>query len=326
LDIGSFFLMVLGRPFAFDYWPGVVVGLTSLLLFIGVSALYLRRHGLNRFLVSWVVLGLYSVGEALLSTVGRLPMSMRNAVRPDYALHGIYFVIASIVILGMIDFQAGRRRMTATAIATAFIVGVGLSSITQSPVSLLREQHFELLQGKACIQLLPVLDTPHCSHEVYPWPAQMPERLRAADSLGIMRPGLIHELKPSGDTTFYGEVAFSFQIPEGIHFAGGWAITEHRVTDAVAITGFDEDGDEVVLGVLRGGLERNDVAQLFEDEKFRFSGWGGTIPLDRMRYDPDADNCGLRAYALDTETNELFELPWLENAVLGWCGKIRIWR
>ena len=320
MDVGIFFLTVLGRPFASGYWPGAAIGLVSLLLFIGAIACYIRNTGVHKGLTAWVVVGLYSIVQAALITAGRLPMSMDHATRPDYALHGVYVVIATIVILGMIDYEAGRRRMAGAVIATAFFGGVLLASTTESPASRLQNQFFELQQGKACIQLFPVLNARECPHEVYPWPGQMPERILAAGSLGIMQPGLIHEIVPTRDAAVYGEVAFTFQVPEGIHFTG-WAAIHEQVTDAVAITGLDEKGKEVVLGVLRGGLGSDEVAGLL-GERYRYSGWAGTIPLAQMLYDPIQTNCGLHAYAMDTGTNALTELPWLENSVLGWCGKL----
>ena len=319
-DILSFFLMVLGRSFANDYLPGTIVGLLlgALYLFCVLSGA--RKMMRERAFAAWTVVGLYSISQALLITVGRLHLSTESATRADYVIHSVYIYIASLVLLGLVAWRSGRRAGIPILLTGTFFTGILIGAVSESPIAAMRLQAHEFRQGRACIQLYPLLYQMQCPRWAYPWPAQMPARIKAANELGIINPRLVIQIERVPDVPVHGSVGVSFRVPKGIHF-DGWAVVNGEIADAVVITGDTDEGEERVLGVFRSGVQRGDVARAM-GEKFRYAGWAGDIAETELVYDSKQKNCGLRAYVFNIAASRFYPLDWKSNAVDSWCGRL----
>jgi hypothetical protein len=313
LDIVRFALAFLGNPFSNTYNSSAAIGLVLLSSFVLVaffSLLEWHRKGfvVARYLLPWLVLGVYSISQAILATITRLPMSQGHALRPDYIIHPIYLPLATLALLVILS-----NKFSKVFLKQFLLLWLGLLIVIFVNYSL-RVNHFQQLlafhhslqHGKACAQLINFYDSESCLKILYPKPNKVPPHIRRLDELELIQPGLVKSL--AIDSSLAGKggyVELLEETSQGIRIKG-WAILEQRPADAVVIIYEPQEQTPRIVHILKTGRYREDVVKILGEKKFARSGWSGTIQTQQLP--AKANLCSLNVYGFDSERNRFIPL------------------
>jgi hypothetical protein len=148
-----FSLRFLGNPFSGDARTASFVAAATLAALIPLSWLALRRS--PRAALAWMTLAAYSISQALLATITRLPMG-GNSMRGDYVVHAVYLYVAAAALL----LIAWPARVLARAVALAAMLS--LLGLLRSDVRAdLRWTRDTKLTARRCLVEDPAACDPH---------------------------------------------------------------------------------------------------------------------------------------------------------------------
>jgi hypothetical protein len=302
----------LGNPFAWDDNVAFLLGSVSFLLVVVAlwAAWALRKDETTRLLsYGWLAVAAYSLGQALLATLMRLPLSLEFAMRQDYRSHALYLPFAALAIIWLWSEKQNRRRYRIGVgfLVIAFTLNAWSVVLHASTIKDLRVHRARALRAKACAQLSPsargidacLIHVSLSSHFL--------ERMRQLTEVGAIEPGLASTLEFGDASRIDG--AIEAIENRGDHLAiRGYALLDGQPVDAIAVTHTDES-QEVIVGIYRGARLRKGLQNRL-GHRYRYAGWRGRV------YDPTLQSSNrsgkLRAYAVATATNELFPLPPFE--------------
>lgn len=105
-SVFGFFLTVLGRSFSEEPHLAVCMGGINLGLYALGTVRAWQVDWRDRTAWAWMLIGGYALMQALLATIGRLPMGMGHALRPDYITYGTYLLVAGIAFRHRDDWDS----------------------------------------------------------------------------------------------------------------------------------------------------------------------------------------------------------------------------
>ncbi|MCX8049351.1 MAG: hypothetical protein N3A55_06790 [Methylohalobius sp.] len=186
-QIVSFFLIVLGLPFADGPYVAAFLGGANLCLYaLGIRRVWRCKQN-DAVSWAWTVIGGYALSQALLATVGRLPMGMGHALRPDYITYGIYLLIAGSVLMRRALLASGADRSSHLVLIAG---GATLGMAFLHAPSALKQMHARYHRLRAdisCLQLMLAFPGERCPIAFYPDPELVLSRARSAHALGVLQ-------------------------------------------------------------------------------------------------------------------------------------------
>jgi hypothetical protein len=210
----------------------------------------------------------FTLGNALLVTVGRLRNGIAQALAPRYITYSVMLPVA-LLFLGTLILRHWRARhptaesaASASAVAACVVTALALLLVLGSVDSLSdwsKEKRCRLID-KALVLSINVVDEPHeLDKWVYPFltPLQLKERMNALNRLGYFRPPLLRSRNireiAKADTpgsTAYGEIEQGVKNQEGFALVGSVFLPEsQRAADAVLLTCDDPQGNPVIFAL-----------------------------------------------------------------------------
>ena len=313
LDMSSFGLAFLGNPFSSNYEFSIAIGLILFIVYVGLLLLALvsslDKAWVKFHCLPWFVIGLYSISQAALATITRLPMSHTHALRPDYIIHPIYLVLANLALIAILSHYLSKNYLRKTGIIVmCFIVGLYLSyNFDQKKYHQLVIWHQDLQHFKACIQLIDFYEIESYNLLGCPGRAIVPEEpwVQGLDRLGLLKPGIVKSFKTENSSSNSGTINQLKTTPEGF-IISGWAAINMQPADAVVVTYEEKNQPPSIVGIFSTGLANQDVSEQLNNTRLISAGWQGIIKKDLLP--PQARVNSLRAYAFDTQNNRLFAL------------------
>jgi len=269
---------------------GLALGAAVLAAFCVLAVPAVRTEAephVARARLAWVVVGLYSLAQALLAMAGRLPMGLGNALRSDYVSHAMYLYVA-VAALGLL--AGGERTRRGTAIACG-IGAIALSATLVAPGMRedLQQHASHFRYTRACLLLARLHELP-CLDLVFP---DVERRSAAIEGISpfLVRP-LLDRLPdaPAGEGTL-----LSWAPRGGAVVLTGTARVEGDPARAVVVTRRDGARERIVrivpVGQKRAYAPRNASGDALA------SGFGLLLRAEDLRPGP----CGLRFRGVDAE-------------------------
>ena len=294
-DMLKFFFMILGNAVDARGFAALILGLMVFVPFAVLFVLFLLRPPSDdhraRHAV-WFVIGGYSISQALLAMIGRLPMSIGHALRRDYVTHSMYIFVASIALL----LLAAPERFRFAIGSAVLMLSVALTSTLAMPEfwkeAKAHERNYE--HAKACVRLVKLYADENCLDRLY---HRFEHRLEKFTSKNrLMRPQMV-ETATVG-TPANGEVA-SLSVENGLLRAEGWAQIGKSPADAV-IAAIPADGNPRILAIARVGSQGDASADRGGSGR-PDSSWRIETSVEGT----DVDRCTLRFFAFDNAGDTL---------------------
>jgi hypothetical protein len=203
-----YFLSFLGRPFdgisfALEggqqyFWHQIPCVYLCAAIGAGLFALYLENivwwirtaSAAERKISSvWLVLGAYTIGTAMIVTIGRLGYGIQQSLSPRYVSFSLWLPVA-LLILFSVRANNKREKMKLAlqfVIVASLIVGYGF---LPAKARLYRQLRY---QGKASAIFSKIAPNDSIVTTVYPSIGTLVERVRTLSSLGYISPPLIED-------------------------------------------------------------------------------------------------------------------------------------
>jgi hypothetical protein len=288
--LGEFVVAFLGNAFCRDRPWCDIAGAVALAAYSWFAVRFVRLpppEASRPAEAVWLVMGAYSIAQAAVAAVARLPMGLDHATRPDYVLHGVYLPAAVAGLALARAHGAARERRAVAVVLAAFawaapLLGEGFWD------DLVQRQRARR-HARACAVLHRLYFEESC-WSGFLSPPSIARRMDEAAPL--LRPAPIDRLEFSAPGTGGIESAWR---REDVEIVNGWAASPGEPADAVVLT---VAGDpERIVAVVElaappsGGILRTPARGARESWKARVSG--------------AIDPCSLRAYAFDASTATL---------------------
>ena len=321
----AYFLAFLGAPLTGNnrYLTPVAaaVGLTLASLFVLAWRFYLSRSAdaaLKRGMTCWLMLGAYSVMTAVLVTFGRLGYGVEQSLSSRYTTFSLYLVVSLIHLAAAARDaahvnRARRARLLAPRALAAAAAGLIILHALACAVSI-REAcrlRARLMQAKACLLFVNLTGAECLPPDLMARPDMLPERLRALDALGFLRPGLVKSRRVqdfAGDAgTGPGFGSFDQLSRSGGSFAAsGRATLPHRgvPADAVLLAYKTENGEAVLFSLAEMNYKGDILKGILAPGTDYDSSWQKTFPQDRL----PAEAVEVSAWAFDASTGRAYKL------------------
>jgi hypothetical protein len=306
IEIFLFPLAFLGNLFRSNRAAAASLGAVSLLLFTAIAISRHRSPGNGepcRGTAAWITLGVYSLSQAGMATIGRLPMGFLHASRPDYVMHTVYFFVAIAVLWLSPNPTTARPVFLRSAVLAVVTVVASIQA-----ASVLRADFWNDLErisqtrrlAKACLLLKEMRYDAECLTELYPVPEALNHRKQLAVESGVLDLAPISITEQAGDTDGHME---RVEIAGDSLRASGWAAQRGRPADAVVLCLLCPAEPLAVLAITGTGGEPPDLSADMGSVRRR-SGWEVEVEGDRSW----RDDCQLAAYAMDNDNARLHRL------------------
>lgn len=181
----KYVLIYMGRPLSYMHGPALLFGAVSLGLFFGFCGyLLLYRKELFRQAIPWIALGLYALGTASTTGLGRLGFGVDEALSSRYTtISSLFFVSALMVVwIARNEFKRFLGSLFIPLKICATLVFLGLLLINFSwGVHAAIGQHRTLRALRACTSMPDPTDT--CLLTSYPDAGTVRSRLEYIKSL-----------------------------------------------------------------------------------------------------------------------------------------------
>lgn len=324
-EILPYYLATLGRSLT----PGRMiiaasVGFVLLMLFVWSAMRFvkaLRRSTPQaRHLLTWLMLGAYSVLTVALLTIGRIEHDATRVVAPSrYTTFTIYLPVALVYLVSINLGKEGQRlrlfgnsvsasRVLSFAAVTLVVIHLAIYTLGVRQMSSSRAR---ALHSKGCSLFANVLDDECLTEDVHPDLGRLKRIINQADHLGFIRPGLVksNRVQDIAGTQPSGNVG-AFQIftrgEDDTYVASGWAKLPGRAepADVVLLAYSEGDNPAVIFAIAQVNRERDLVSALigrgvYGDGRWAKSFSPGRIGLHKAR---------LSAWAFDALSGKAYKL------------------
>lgn len=284
-----------------------------------------------RALTPWLLLGLFSIGTAVFTAIGRMWVSRTAvvAISLRYVSHAVPLTIALIAAVSLIVLKKGQRITWVPQAVTLVAGALAMLLLTQWDYGIRNMELWQQsrLQGKALLMFAKVLPNHDALGPVGGDGGYTVRLALEMERLGIMHPPLLQDLglkhfRVSEKNLTPKRAAF-FDLkakPNGQMTATGYSeLTSGRPADLVLFTSQTGNEPETIFAI--GTLEGVPRYLYFATKRDReyeatpqltpewTSRWAGPISLVKS---PAAD-AKIRAWALDVERMEVHRIPDLRS-------------
>ncbi|MGB3512317.1 MAG: hypothetical protein WBA93_24380 [Microcoleaceae cyanobacterium] len=326
----QFFLAFLGSPLGsgnqiFPLTHSIFIGGVEIAIFFCLC-LYLLRHIqdyalLNR-IIGWVMIGIYSIISALITSVGRVGLGLETSLHSKYTTFSLYLIVAIIHLLPIVfSYARSQGYLTKPKILlhkiTVCVAIIGLviwqfQSFTHS-LKEIQTWHKWRLEGKTCLSFINIIENQSCiTANILKNYDYVKNNANKINNLGMFKPGLVVSnnieaiaAKKSPDKT-YG--ALDGIIPFGSwYFVNGWAFLPDRnhPADAIILTYKNKADNWIIFDILMSAqTQRESLVQLFNNPAYIDAGWEQTISGKLL---PEGRS-KIAAWAFDVKTGKAYKL------------------
>lgn len=330
LNYAAFILDFLGGSLAYaakqsPTVAAMIFGALQLLLFAIAAVYFLRRTG-DRVLfaraVPWFALGLNSIGNATLASLGRVGYGVPYALASRYVTFSVYLTIALIGLLAVMRHEiAGRFRSVrarAWIFATALVLVAGYlvpyEICAANSRFFLRALSAKDRLAKVAVLFSQAFDTSGViTKTTYPNDARpVTEGADALDRLKLLRPPLIRTNQLDAiphDTSITGRAPGKCEALALVGdrlSARGWAVLDgkKRPADAVAIAYQTAPDQGWTLCAISDAFEmRPEIVKRFHSMRELWSGWSATFPRSAV-----PAGAKVSFWAVDADAPRLYRL------------------
>jgi hypothetical protein len=332
VDYIRFLLEFLGGGLAYAWKdrPGVgaeVFGAAQLVFFFAVLFYCLRRIRDRAFIgrtVPWFALAFYSLGNAVLATLGRVGYGATYALASRYVTFSVYLTIAVIGLIALVvqdNCKAGGRTIRARrwSYAICFLLLaaylVPYKACAFNTRFFLRALSAKDRLARAAVLFCPAIDTAEIIKKTaYPNDARpVTEAADALDRLKLLQPPLIrtnrvdalpHEIADGRRAS--GACETITPIAGNLLRASGWAVLDGkgRPADAVAVAYQVAPDQEWILCALSDSFAmRPEIVKRLGTMEQLWSGWSVSFPQNAVPV-----NARLSFWAVDADGSRLYRL------------------
>lgn len=331
MDYVNFFLEFLGGSLAYAWKgrPGLsaeLFGGLQMAFFFAVlfyCAWRIRDRALITRAVPWFALAFYSLGNALLATLGRVGYGAPYALASRYVTFSVYLAIAIIALVALLvqdNFKEGRTfRSRRWAYATCFLLVlaylVPYKVCASNTRFFLRALSAKDRLARAAVLFFPAIDSSEIIKKTaYPNDARpVTEAADALDRLRLLRPPLIrtnridalpHEVADGRRAS--GVCEKILPVAGNLLHASGWAVLDGkgRPADCVAVAYRGATGQEWILCALSDSFAmRPEIVKRLGTMEQLWSGWSVTFPQSVV-----PANAQLSFWAVDADEPRLYRL------------------
>ena len=328
INVILYFLAFLGSPLGVnDLVSSQIIGLCILFL-VALICFYLIKINRSQKLLfqvfPWLCIVSYTLGSAILTTLGRLELGMEFSLSSRYVTFSTYAIVGLIYLLAILaedlkphlDIQDSRYLKTLKRIITVSMVGFLLlypANFT-SGVSAMVVNHKNKLYAKACLSMMYFVKDEECLKQfLFPDPVFLADRIVELDRLGIIQPPLILSNTMQGMTSpsifeamKYGQFDGITKGENNTYIASGWSIIPQYRTAAHAVILAYQTPDNLdhPFALVQPQIERLDVAAELGDSKYKISGWSKTFSQDLIPKDAVA----VSAWAYDSRVGRAYKI------------------
>jgi hypothetical protein len=169
VEMARFLCAFIGNAITFNGSKATLFGAVVLVAFAGLALLVLKRErkvSCRDAQLFWIVVASYSISQAILSMIGRLPMGFRNALRPDYVTHPIYIIVA-VLVLAIMYSKGWVRRILVVSVMAACPILFG-ELISPATLDALQREQDQFAESKSCFILFNLHENGGCLTPLYP--------------------------------------------------------------------------------------------------------------------------------------------------------------
>ncbi|HSS21813.1 MAG TPA: hypothetical protein VLL54_17200 [Pyrinomonadaceae bacterium] len=319
-----YFLTLLGGPFGLRKLPiAFAVGLILFSLF-GWCCWQMWRLRSDRSVapgvIAWLALAIYSLGTAVLITVGRLGFGVEQALAPRYTTFVIYLPVALVYLLPIIrvtgEHSSGRfiNKLADLPIArlTACVIIVASLPTYLYATRCVSGYRTKLLRDKACLLFINTMADP-CAKELQLDIARLQVNASRFDRLGFLSPPLVRSSqmsdiagKPQSDPGAYGSFEQLTEVGADRYQASGWATLPQRgeSADAVILSLAYPDSSDSVFTFAILESQRHTPFNLLRGSTLDDGRWRQEFSLAR----PASGQVKVSAWAFDSLTGKAYRL------------------
>jgi hypothetical protein len=323
----AFILQFLGGGLAYSLknqptTAATVFGIFQIAVILIALVFTARRRGDRRFVASvvpWFALSLFSMGAAVLASLGRVGYGASYALASRYVPFSLGLTVGVIALVALIlndCLRAGGSRRWPMVTAGILIITWLLPYKAASGNTLLFLRHYSASNHLACgaLHFSQVMDTTAViKKNIFPpGPEHVVVNAAALDDLKLLRPPLAHSNRldaiphEDADGTRVAGACEAIRV-EGEHYhAWGWAQLKARgrPPDGVVVS-CELPGAVPTLIAISNSVEmRWDIARISWPNDYLWTGWTATFPRSAM-----PPGARLAFWAFDADTPRLYRLP-----------------
>ena len=323
-----YFLTYLGGSLGFGtlvpptLWCAAIgAALLAAYLFMTAYMVWQRRdYAFLKPLLAWWGLGLYALGCAGMTTLGRVGMGVEQGLSSRYTTFSQWLLIALLFGLPLILLDARKKGFLLTrALGPALAIGLGAFLVTWTLTNAWAIERCAVtrnhrLAARARMLLLHLIPEEGVSNYLfYKVPLTAPYA-RCLDQLGYMQPPLIRtrnitELRGSDEQAnqlgLQGKIEQMVQVSPGHYLVTGWAAFTKldRTVDTIMLTYESPTTPPTLLGLADVALDHQPVPAA--QNAGRNIGWrrGSAYPASLP-----PGSWLLRAWAIDSSTGKFYPL------------------
>jgi len=321
VDTVHYFLVFLGAPLAFENLTvATIVGFLVFGLWMFVCWQFFRLVKtdflLLHSLIAWLIIGVYAIISGAVTAVGRVGFGVGQGLAPRYTAFSLYLMVSLIYLLAIFLQVANQNNIRKKLIRYNLLLLISVFLVlhintTINAVDRMSDRRVILLQSKACLLTINVIDKDECLVM-----KRSPEPLRKTanilDKLGFLQPGLVKSkniqdiAEESKYDLVYGYFDTVNQIDARTYVANGWAILPERgeVADGVILTYENAEGEAIIFKLINQRMPRPSVREYFNNSTYLYSGWQKSFSVEEI----PQGTVKLKAWAFDTETGKAFLL------------------
>jgi hypothetical protein len=329
LEYLSFILQFLGGGLAYSLKHQPALAATIFggfqLALIAVASIYTAwRFDDRRFvakIVPWFALAFYSLGGALLATLGRVGYGASYALASRYVPFSLGLTLAVIALVALVlndllkaggSWRARRWGLiTAAVLVIAYLVPYKVAA--GNTLFFLRAYSANDRLGRGAVLFSRVIDTTALiKKKVFPPdPEYVVRNTAALDDLKLLRPPLARSNRldalphETADGTHVAGLCEAIRTEGESYHASGWALlkAKSRQADCIVIS-YETPGAEPIVFAISDSIElRWDIARHSWPNDFLWAGWSATFP--RSAVPPGAK---LAFWAVDADEPRLYRL------------------
>jgi hypothetical protein len=326
----------LGAPVGFGTPTGAlldstIAGVIFILLLVAITGwmsvnwrrAVARNYELHARLLLWLMVAGFAVASAVLAGVTRAGFSIEQSLSSRYLTFSVYLPIALVNMLFILARQQpprARRILTATntSLITALVLLTAISiAYAFNSGDATRIQRLEAKGALLMINIVP--DNERNNLILFHTAPQLRAEANELNDLGWIRPKLIttnhaRDLRGPDDPTYpsanLGKLEqFGRQGQDQDRLAViGWAVRPDKASpaDAVFLTWDRINNDPIIFAMATMGVQRGDIAQKLNDDRYGNCGWFASFPTSRLP--PGNDWLRIRAWSLDVSTGKATQL------------------
>jgi hypothetical protein len=306
VDYLQFFLIFLGGGFAYaaTAHPAVVamcVGTLQLAILIAAMVYLVRRfhdQQIRNDVIPWLALAGYSVGAAILATIGRVGYGATYSLASRYVPFSIYLTIADAALIAILCRELPRRRVVLCAngvLCLAFAIVYARASATS--LYFMRHDSANARLARGALLFSRVIDATAVLGKIYPPDPTLPARIAVAlDDAKLLQPPLVRSAilnnLPHVESSVGGNVERQF---------AGWSalLSKKRPADCVLLAHETPAHQSIAFAVGDTLEPRYDIVKRFRADDLLWSGW---------RAHGVASDAKISAWAVDAEEAKVYRL------------------